>query len=90
MNKDVRFYYGNLVSDVIRSISASLQGDDARYRHSLKRAYKTLAYLRGGKRPEVYEEGLLLLRALAHARARGTLGALRKHLASAMQSFGAV
>lgn len=90
MTKDAKFYFGNLVSDVIRSAHAAISNDDARYENSLSRAYKTLGYLRGAHRPEAYEEGLLLMRALAHARARGALPAFRAHLSTLAESFAIV
>ena len=90
MTKDAKFYFGNLISDVVRSANAALKNDDARYEDSLLRAYTTLEYLRFARRPEAYEEGLLLLRALAHARARGKLSALRAHLSTFAESFAII
>ena len=88
--KDARFYFGNLISDVVRCTNAALGDNDERFRGSLARAQKTLNYLRHAQRPEAYEEGLLLLRALALARARGTLSTFRTHLTSLALSFTAL
>lgn len=75
MTKDARFYFANLGADVIRCCSAST--DSGRYQSSLERAYGTLRYLRSSGRPEVYEEGLLLLRGLALARESNTIAAFQ-------------
>ena len=69
MTRDAAFYFANLGADVSRCITAAKQGNEARYDDSLARAYRTLAELRKAKRPEAYEEGLLMLRGLALARA---------------------
>ena len=63
-----RLCFANLCADVSRCIKASKERNGARYTDSLDRAYKTLHLLRTLKRPEAYEEGLLLLRALEYAR----------------------
>lgn len=68
MTRDATFYFANLGADVSRCITASLQGDRARYEDSLLRAYRTLEDLHQTARPEAYEEGLLMLRGLALAR----------------------
>lgn len=73
MNKDARFYFANLGADVARCISAAEKGNMERYEDSLERAHATLEYLRSAHRPEAYEEGLLLLRALEYARADNAL-----------------
>ena len=63
-----RFYFANLGADVARCISAAQRGDMERYYDSLERAYTTLEYVRKEHRPEAYEEGLLMSRALEYAR----------------------
>lgn len=73
MNKDARFYFANLGADVARCVSAAEKGNTERYEDSLERAHLTLDFLRNANRPEAYEEGLLLLRALEYAREGGTL-----------------
>ncbi|OGG62169.1 hypothetical protein A3C21_04200 [Candidatus Kaiserbacteria bacterium RIFCSPHIGHO2_02_FULL_59_21] len=75
--KNARFYFANLGADVLRCIVAAEAGDRARYESSIGRAQKTLEALRTANRPEAYEEGLLLLRAVEYARADGTLEKLR-------------
>ncbi|HEY4501105.1 MAG TPA: hypothetical protein VJI70_02455 [Candidatus Paceibacterota bacterium] len=40
--RDAAFYFANLGADVSRCITASKQGDMARYEDSLSRAYRTL------------------------------------------------
>jgi len=87
MKKDARFYFGNLMSDVARSARAALENNDARYEDSLSRARATLGYLRFAHRPEAYEEGLLLLCALAYARTEGRLSAFCAHLSTLARSF---
>jgi hypothetical protein len=67
MTHDAAFYFANLGADVSRCITASREGNEARYEDSLSRAYRTLEALRGTARPEAYEEGLLMLRGLALA-----------------------
>lgn len=69
MTHDAAFYFANLGADVTRCVSAIKRGDDARYDDSLSRAYRTLEELHAAARPEAYEEGLLMLRGLALARA---------------------
>lgn len=73
MNKDARFYFANLGADVARCSKAGIEGNSARYEASLERARRTLSLLRAARRPEAYEEGLLLLRALEYARQDGDL-----------------
>jgi len=67
MTHDAVFYFANLGADVSRCISATKQGNETRYNDSLARAYQTLEFLHKTKRPEAYEEGLLMLRGLALA-----------------------
>ena len=66
MTRDAKFYFANLGADVSRCLRAADDGNEDRYNDSLDRAYHTLDYLRN--RPEVHEEGLLLLRGLAFAK----------------------
>lgn len=68
-DRDAIFYFANLGADVSRCITAAKQGNEARYNDSLARAYRTLEELHKTARPEAYEEGLLMLRGLALARA---------------------
>lgn len=82
MKKDERFYFANLGADVARCVKAAKQGDDKRYEDSLSRARTTLSYLRS--RPEAYEEGLLLLRALDMARRENSLAAFSAHMTALM------
>ncbi|MGD0328322.1 MAG: hypothetical protein ABSB00_01250 [Minisyncoccia bacterium] len=69
MTRDAAFYFANLGADVSRCINAAKQGNESRYDDSLSRAYQTLELLHKTTRPEAYEEGLLMLRGLALARA---------------------
>ena len=69
MTRDAAFYFANLGADVSRCITASRHGNETRYEDSLSRAYCTLEDLHKAGRPEAYEEGLLMLRGLALARA---------------------
>lgn len=71
--KNASFYFKNLCADVARCIVAAQQGDGERYEDSLVRARRTLANLRKARRPEAYEEGLLLLRGLEYAKEKGGL-----------------
>lgn len=68
MTRDAAFYFANLGADVSRCINATKQGNEDRYADSLARAYCTLEDLHKTKRPEAYEEGLLMLRGLEFAR----------------------
>ena len=68
MTRNAAFYFANLGADVSRCITASREGNEARYEDSLSRAYRTLEDLHKALRPEAYEEGLLMLRGLALAR----------------------
>lgn len=68
MTHDAAFYFANLGADVTRCVSATKEGNKARYEDSLARAYRTLDQLHKTARPEAYEEGLLMLRGLALAR----------------------
>lgn len=89
-NRDAVFYFANLGADVSRCVSAVQQGNEARYQDSLARAYRTLDALRQTNRPEAYEEGLLLLRGLAFARATpNTLTSFQSALNSLIGTFSA-
>ncbi|OGG78123.1 hypothetical protein A3A36_01150 [Candidatus Kaiserbacteria bacterium RIFCSPLOWO2_01_FULL_52_12b] len=68
MIRDATFYFANLGADVSRCITAAKEGNETRYEDSLSRAHRTLELLHNTKRPEAYEEGLLMLRGLALAR----------------------
>lgn len=78
MSDRATFFFANLGADVIRSALAAEAENEKEYRASLDRAYKTLRYLAKEKRPEALEEGLLLVRALEHARASHTLTLFRR------------
>lgn len=80
IERDARFYFANLASDVVRSARAGLAHQDARYTDSRMRAQKTLTYLRHAARPEAYEEGLLLMRGLDYARQEGRLELFSKQV----------
>jgi len=88
MTRDATFYFANLGADVSRCIQATKQGNEARYEDSRARAYHTLAELRKTARPEAYEEGLLILRGLALARATPrTLDSFQSSLDSLIAAF---
>ncbi len=87
MKRDARFYFANLGADVSRCIAAALENNEERYRDSLEMAHRTLEYLRNAGRLEVYEEGLLLLRALEYARRDHTLPAFNKDLDALMEEY---
>lgn len=88
MTRDAAFYFANLGADVSRCITASKQSNEARYEDSLARAHRTLENLRSSKRPEAYEEGLLMLRGLALARATPeALASFQTSLDSLMSAF---
>ena len=90
MTRGATFYFANLGADVSRCITASRQGDEARYEDSLSRAYRTLEDLHKAGRPEAYEEGLLMLRGLALARATPeTLESFQISLDSLIGAFSA-
>lgn len=90
MTRAAAFYFANLGADVSRCITASRQGDEARYKDSLSRAYRTLEDLHKAERPEAYEEGLLMLRGLALARATPeTLESFQISLDSLIGAFSA-
>ncbi|OGG62629.1 hypothetical protein A3I46_00045 [Candidatus Kaiserbacteria bacterium RIFCSPLOWO2_02_FULL_54_13] len=90
MTRGAAFYFANLGADVSRCITASRQGDEARYKDSLSRAYRTLEDLHKAERPEAYEEGLLMLRGLALARATPeTLASFQISLDSLIGAFSA-
>ncbi|HVB20082.1 MAG TPA: hypothetical protein VNF51_02230 [Candidatus Paceibacterota bacterium] len=69
MTRDAAFYFANLGADVARCANAARHDDISRYDNALARAYRTLERLHTAARPEAYEEGLLMLRGLALARA---------------------
>jgi len=90
MTRDAAFYFANLGADVSRSINAAKQGNEVRYNDSLARAYQTLEFLHKANRPEAYEEGLLMLRGLALARATPkTLSSFQSGLDSIIGAFSA-
>lgn len=90
MTRTAAFYFANLGADVTRCVSAAKQGNEDRYKDSLLRAYRTLEELRKTARPEAYEEGLLMLRGLALARATPeTLTSFQASLDSLISVFSA-
>lgn len=90
MTRDAAFYFANLGADVSRCITAAKQGNEAQYEDSLARAYRTLEELRKTRRPEAYEEGLLMLRGLALARTTPeTLSSFQSSLNSLVSTFAA-
>jgi len=64
-----KFYFANLGADVMRCIRAAKDNDIDRYNASVARAYGTLDYIHKAKNFLLYEEGLLLMRGLALAKA---------------------
>ena len=84
---DARFYFANLGADVARCVAALQAGNIARYEDSLARSQKTLALLREVKRPEAYEEGLLLLSGLEYARQDGNLESFQSNVNALTASF---
>lgn len=90
MTRDASFYFANLGADVSRCITAAKEGNETRYQDSLARAHKTLEALRASGRPEAYEEGLLMLRGLAFARATPeSLSSFQTSLDSLITTFSA-
>lgn len=88
MTHNASFYFANLGADVVRCISAAKRNDEVRYNDSLLRAYRTLEDLHKTARPEAYEEGLLMLRGLAFARATPeTLTSFQSALDSVICTF---
>lgn len=90
MEKDAKFYFANLGADVTRCIKAAKSRDEQRYKDSLARAHKTLDHLRELHRPEAYEEGLLLLRALQYAREDKTLSRFKSDLDRLIAEFAII
>lgn len=78
--RNAKFYFANLCADVMRCIIAAEALDAERYRSSLARARTTLSRIRDTRRYEAYEEGLLLIRALEHAREGNTLEVFRRQV----------
>ncbi len=90
MTRDAAFYFANLGADVSRCITAAKQGNETRYEDSLARAYRTLEDLHSTKRPEAYEEGLLMLRGLDLARmSPETLSSFQSSLDALISAFSA-
>jgi|CXWL01.1.fsa_nt_gi hypothetical protein len=84
------FHFGNLCADALRCARALENGDTARYKNSLIRARKTLSFLRTMQRPEAYEEGLLLMRALDFARESGAESISRDIESIRIPAFSAI
>ncbi len=74
MTRNATFYFGNLGADIIRAARAT----DAAYDASMQRVARTLQLLRTCDRPEAYDEGLLMERALVLAREEGTQDVLER------------
>jgi len=90
MIRDATFYFANLGADVTRCVTAAKGGDESRYQESLERAYHTVDYIRTVRRPEAYEEALLLLRGLDLARTKPeTLTSFQSATDSLMGAFSA-
>jgi hypothetical protein len=90
MTRDAAFYFSNLGADVTRCVSALKQGDEDRYQDSLARAYHTADYIRALRRPEAYEEALLMLRGLDLARETpATLASFQSAIDSLIGTFSA-
>ena len=89
IERDARFYFLNLGSDITRCIIAAEKAEETEYQNSLMRAKRTLNHLREAQRPEAYEEGLLLMRALFFAHENRTLSAFRQKLNALMAPFAA-
>ena len=88
MTHSAAFYFANLGADVARGASAIRRGDEARYGDALSNAYRTLEKLRATLRYEAYEEGLLMIRGLALARATpDTLAHFQASLDAIIGSF---
>lgn len=64
IERNARFYFANLLADIARCVGAREMHNELRYQDSFARARKTLGLLRKSGRPEAYEEGILLCRAL--------------------------
>ena len=80
MTRNATFYFLNLVSDMMRSADTASDNNSERLQESLKRARSTLAHLRNVRRPEAYEEGLMLYRGFKHAHEQGNLEAYKNNL----------
>ena len=89
MDAAATLQFGNLAADVMRSIAALDHGNLGQYQDSLTRAYHALALLRKSESRAAYEEGQLMLRGLAHAKARGTLPNFKKNLNQFIKPFAA-
>ena len=89
IRKQAQFYFANLGADILRCARAAETGQEKEYASSLERARKTLRLIEKENRPEAYEEGLLLLRALEYARATSTLPAFRENLNATIEPFAA-
>ncbi len=85
-NKSTKFYFANLGADVARCIRAAKDNNELRYERSLARAYQTLDYLHKARCHTSYEEGLLMLRGLALARADGRLNIYESRVNSIVAS----
>lgn len=82
-------YFANLGADVLRCALASESENTKEYESSLERARRTLRLIEKENRPEAYEEGLLLLRSLEHARESSALPAFRENLNALIEPFAA-
>ena len=78
MTHTAAFYFGNLGADIIRAARAT----DAAYEANMQRVLRTLGLLRAHNRPEAYEEGLLLMRAIEYAREGQTQDVLERNVSN--------
>ena len=85
MKRDAAFYFANLGADISRCVSAAQVNDNESYDDSIDAAYHTLAHITD--RPEAYEEGLLLLRALEYARRDHALPIFSKNLNALIEEY---
>jgi hypothetical protein len=83
--RSARFYFANLGADILRSSVAA--SDPVRYESSMLRVWRTLELLRDTGRPEAYEEGLLLTRALEYARESNELDSFKNKLNRIMETL---
>lgn len=74
-----RLLFANLCADVARCVKAAQQGDEAHYQDSLRRGYKTAQVVHNTGDMSAFEESLLLLRGLEHARIHGGLDVFLAH-----------
>lgn len=74
-----KLLFANLCADVSRCIKAAQHNDDQQYADSLARGYKTAEAVHKTGNIGAYEESLLFLRGLEHARTSGRLSDFLAH-----------